>query len=215
MFVNSIVIDIITVAIIILSALAGRKRGLIKTLSGIVALILSFSIAGFLANATTDKVSDEIVKPHVESFLNSQIDSTIERTPESDTSVVSDILANLGLPPEVIENALHESISAPISSATDFLAQKITYALLFCIYFILSLIITTLLLKLVNLAAKFPGLNFVNKLAGLIFGILWGYLIVMALSFILLQFRIFLTDELVSQTFVLKFISNFSIASLF
>lgn len=215
------IVDIITVAVLVFSALRGRHRGLIKTLTGIIALILAFSLAGFLAKETTPYIADKYVSPYITSAVNYKTEELSESNTATSPDSAVDIFIKLGISEEIVGDAVSDFTDAmtksfikPIVAMTNSVAYKITYSVLFVIYFILSLLILLFLLKIVNLASKIPGINFINKTLGLILGLILGYLIVMVLSFILLKLGIGLTDELVSSTSVLKFIMNFSPAAI-
>lgn len=221
MTVTPLIIDIAAAAILIFSALRGRRRGLIKTLAGILALVLAFSAAGFLAKEAAPYVSEKYVSPYISSAVAPETEKLTDAEAASDPSAVGEIFLNLGISEHIVSDAISDFTSAmsksiiePIVAVTNSIAYKITYAALFVIFFILSLLILSLLFKILNLASKIPGLNFINKTLGLILGLILGYLIVVALSYIMLKLGIFLTDDIIRETYILKFVMNLSPASL-
>lgn len=209
-----ILIDIITVAVIVISALLGKKRGLIKTVSGILALILSFTLAGYLATATTPAISEKYVLPKVTISLEEQIDA-IAGADAEDNTAIADALEQIGVPKDIIESTFTDAIANPLNSISSFISEKLTYAVLFVVYFIILMILISLLFRLLDLASRVPVLNFINKFLGLLAGVVWGYFLVKIVSSVFTNFDFYLTNEMVSQTFILKFIMNLSFAPLF
>ncbi|MBQ5777298.1 MAG: adenylosuccinate synthetase, partial [Oscillospiraceae bacterium] len=60
-----IITDLAAIAILLISALHGRRRGFIKTISGLLALVLAFFLSSTLANATTPHISEKYVAPYI------------------------------------------------------------------------------------------------------------------------------------------------------
>lgn len=211
---NAIIVDIAAVAIILVSALIGRKRGLIKTLSWIIAVALSFSLASTLADIASPVVSEKYVVPHLTSKVEANMETNSESAPQT-PGEYSELFKKLGIPESIVTDATGEiskviaqSFTEPLKALTHNIAYKITRTILFVIFFLILLLVISLLLKIVNLASKIPGINFINKFLGLILGLVLGYLIVIILSFILTKTGTFLTDEILEQTVVLKLLCS-------
>ncbi len=207
-----LIFDIIAVAILVISSLVGRRRGLIKTVSGIIALILAFYIAGVLAKTSTPVVSEKYIAPYINQAVEKENGGAPAETPEE----IATLFSAIGIPDGIVSDAItdishtfSQSIMESISEISNTVAYKITHAVLFVIFFVLSLILLTLLMKLVNLASRIPGINFINKTFGLILGLILGYLIIVLLSQILIKSGLYLTEDILADTTVLKFITSF------
>lgn len=207
----ALILDILAVAIVIIVALIGRHRGFVKTLSWIIALTLSFSLASTFSNIASPVVSEKFVVPYLTARVEESIRSSADGAPQS-PSEYSDTFREIGVPDGIVSDAVGEisktiskSFSEPLNALTHNIAYKITRAVLFVVFFLILLLLTSLLLKLVNVAVKLPGLNFINKSLGLILGLLLGYLIVVVLSFALLRLGILITTEDLYHTHILKF----------
>ncbi len=207
----AIIIDVLAVAIVIISALIGRRRGLIKTLSWIIALFLAFSLASIFSDLASPIVSEKIVFPH----LSSKVQENIQPQAESAIkfpSEYAETFKKLGIPESIISDAtdelskvFNENLAEPLNALTHNIAYKITHALLFVVFFLVLFVVISLLLKIVNLAAKIPVLNSINKSLGLIFGLVFGYLIVVVLSYTLVKTGFYLTHNRLNETVILKF----------
>ncbi|MBR5543718.1 MAG: CvpA family protein [Oscillospiraceae bacterium] len=216
-----IIADIITVLVLLIFIFRGRQRGLVKTLAGIISLVLAFSLAGTLATSTTPYISENYVSPYIDSQITEKTETTYETQNESFYDI-KEIFVNMGIPENLVSDAftdisksLSMSFQEPLKLLTNSISYKLTFAVLFIIYFILLRLLLSLLFKLLNLASKLPVINFINKSLGLISGAILGYLIVVFLSFILVKFGLFLTESVVSETIILKHLIAFSPISLF
>ncbi len=215
-----IILDIAAVLILLFSALRGRKRGLIKTLSGIIVVVLAFTLAGRIANFTTPYISEKYVAPKIISAITPETE-TIPDENGASADTLGSLFLKLGIPKNVVTDSIEEisgelsrDLSSMVSNISHSVSHKVTYAILFLIYFVILLLVLSLVFKIINLASKIPGINFVNKAFGLILGILLGYLFIIFTSYILLKFGLFITEDAVSKTYVLKLITSFNPASL-
>ncbi len=211
-----IIVDIVAVFILIFSALRGKKRGIIKTLAGIIVVFLAFSFAGHVANITTPYLAEKYVSPRITATILPESETVVEAK-DTNPGEIADIFLKLGIPEDFVTDALDDfsdSLSRDVKAMTTKLSQsiayKITYAVSFVVYFIILLLLLSLIFKLVNVIARIPGINFVNKTLGFLFGLIFGYLLIIALSYIMLKLKIFITDDIIAKTYVLSFITNFN-----
>ncbi len=183
---------LIVLAILVVNALIGMKVGFIKTifslLSMIVALVLTLWISPYVNNYMrgNDQVYEHISKG-VEKVLPIIEEGANEKAQES-------IIDNLSLP-NSIKSSLLENNKAEVykelsvNSFKEYLKSYLTgiiiNALAFSITFIVLLIILWVLCFALNIISKLPLLNQINKLAGLLAGLIHG-LVVVWLLFILL-----------------------------
>lgn len=217
-----IVVDIVSVAILIFFIFRGRKSGFIKTLSGIVSLFLAFSLAGTFAKWTAPYISETYVAPYINEHVSLNLADEIPATEAEASLDISNAFAGLAIPESLVSDAisdftenLSKSFQETTKLITNTVAFKLTYAVLFLIYFILLRILLLFVFKLLNLTARLPGLNFINKTLGLILGAVLGYLIVIVFSYALAKLGLFLTEEIVSDTFVFKHLMSVFSLTLF
>ena len=208
-----VILDIIVVLFILIFALIGRKRGFVKLISGVLVLVLSFTLAGMLSKWTTPYLSQTFVKPEIINILLPETETV--QNPVSDTQELTSKLEKFGLSSKSITDAIDnyktqaaQSVEKAIDSLSETVAEKITRIITFIVFFILSLLLLTLFAKLLNLAAKLPIIKFFNRTGGFVLGIIWGYLVVLVLVSLMVKFKVLLTPEICEETFVLNFILN-------
>lgn len=225
-FSYSVLADIITVALIILFALRGRKRGLVKTVAGILVVIIAFFGAGYLANLTTPYISENFVEPKIRNYIVPQSEaveaSKAEEPRDADgiSESISKMLIKIGIPQDTVTEAVgsfsfdgENSISGAITDISDTISQKITYAVSCLICFVLLILILSLLVRLINMFTKIPGLNFINKTGGLLLGLVFGYIAISLTAAILTNTGILLSKDILEKTIILRFISETNLLS--
>lgn len=195
-----IIIDIIIVAIIVVSAVLAAKRGLIGTLFNLIGAVVAVTLAVVLCAPVSGFIDTNYVNPAVKSYIVGTVDATaigksnndteenkqflaekIEQMPDSLRSaleladidpdkVVADIRAGID-----VDNVI-ESIAAPISGT---ISRVIAFVALFVILCVALWVVTKLLTAVFGVL---PLGKSINKVGGILFGVLRGLVIVFIIS---------------------------------
>ncbi len=144
--------DIIVIAIALLSAYMGYKRGFIKTISRLCCIVISFIVAKFL---------NPYVSAYVrESFIGDFIYEKIANSADA---------------------ALGENIPLFMKKAGEYTANGIADTAVSIVSVLAIIIVTYLVANFIvgalNVVAKFPVISFFNKICGLATGVFTGILI--------------------------------------
>ncbi len=197
----ALIIDIIAAALLLFFILRGKKRGLIKTIAGILVIVLAFPLAGALADKTADPIAERFVTPSVSDFLAPKAEET------KNAFEFKTMLIKIGVPESLAESVVSASpVNELLSNATKTLSQKLTYALLYLIYFIILILIFKLLIKLIDKIFDLPVLNLINSLGGLLCGAVLGYLLILVTAIILINLGVLLDSQTIESTHLLRFI---------
>lgn len=156
-----IIIDIILIAIIVLSAFLGYKKGLVKLgaklFAGIIAIIITIvmykPVSGMIINNTTidEKIENAIIQ-NTTNFIN-----------ENDKT-------QNGITEHVEKNILPEQ--------AENLSKNVVYVITALVLFIAVKIILSIIISLMDFVANLPILKQFNEIGGIIYGIVRGTLIV-------------------------------------
>ena len=156
-----IIIDIILIAIIVLSAFLGYKKGLVKLgaklFAGIIAIIITIvmykPVSGMIINNTTidEKIENAIIQ-NTTNFINE-----------------NDKMQN-GITEHVEKNVLPEQ--------AENLSKNVVYVITALVLFIVVKIILSIIISLMDFVANLPILKQFNEIGGIIYGIVRGTLIV-------------------------------------
>lgn len=176
------IIDLIIIAIILVCIFFGYKRGLIgvafKFLSLILAIILAFMLHGPVSNFIINNTS---IDEKIENTISKNIDlSNYEnKTPEE----ISQTEGNI---PQVFLNQFKKSMQNTIDNTKEnveaALVKQLSNSIINITVLIILFIVIKLILLVINLIgdiiSKLPVINKFDKLGGIIYGILEGFLIV-------------------------------------
>lgn len=229
----SLIIDIVLVAIILISAWRGYKAGFITSIIGVVAVVVAIYGANLLATTYAGQFTG-LVEPFASGLIDSietkilgyspsaveeeqDFVPVVELTGDDTSSVMkvsTAVLRQLGLDEDIAE-PLAQKVSLAVDGVgtgmnvelTKVLSERLCFMALFIIAFILIMIIFTALGNILDLVFGLPGLENINHVLGGALGALRGVVIVLVIACVARYFGIvdiFLGTEIVNETHILK-----------
>ena len=183
-------VDLLLAAALAFFVFLGAKRGLFKSLTGLLVLIAAIVGAVILASYAAEPLG-AVLYPMVEEHFIEMIPLPEEMDLAgsellASAGAVADKLAQFGLDLSVLGDFLAETDGAAIvSAAAETLFLSVLQGILTVIFFILLLLALKLLVGTFNLVFKLPLLHFVNTLGGALFGLIEGGLFLFLAIFIL------------------------------
>ena len=188
---HPIIFDLLIVLIVLISTLLGRRKGFILTLCGFLALFVALIGAGVLTNLLAKPVSllalpfvenalDQVIQPTAEGAVYATIDQVIALMEQSD--LLRPLAAGVS---QAVEQGVLDMTLDAVHAVAVFLAEQLTRLVMFPLFFLLIMLIWTVLSHLLDLAFRLPGLNFLNRTAGLLLGFARGVLLAYGLCWLL------------------------------
>ena len=101
-----------------------------------------------------------------------------------------------------------------LGAVADSVAKSVAYALVYLAAFLVLLLVVWLLLRPVYLVVKLPVLRTINAVAGGALGLVWGALLVFLAVWLLQRFDVYLTQDMVERSMLLRFFATNSPLSL-
>ena len=219
-----LVFDIAILAILVLFAWRGASRGFVLSLCGLLAVIVAFVGASFLANLLAPKVGAAL-EPQFAQIIEEKLEEQFQQSdPAGDAAAglaegegyplqdVLSVLRDMGLYEELvntIDQAVQDGMTAVAASAAAAvaaaIAQSVAYTVIFLIAFVLILVAWTIFSHAMDLVTKLPGLNFLNKTGGAATGLIKGVIILFLAAWIIQYSGKLIPEETVQQTHLLKF----------
>lgn len=217
-----LIADGLVLAVLLIFACIGARRGLILSLCGLLAFVVAFLGASFAARTLSPVVADAL-EPRFAAAIEEQLNESIRQQAEAgEAAVLSpddvplegvlDALREMGFYETLIntvDRAVESGMTAVAASAAAAvaaaIAQSAAYLILFLLGFFLILLAWRLLSRALDLVARLPGLHFLNKTGGALFGLVQGCIILFVAAWLLQFFGHMLPRELVEQTVLLKF----------
>lgn len=202
----SLVPDLIVGAILIIFGFIGAKRGMFRTFSGLLTILIAVFGAMFVADHASELVSDYIA-PLFEPMVEKKLADILA---ESALSGETGSLGILGLIPGV-EKLVEGAAGALAENLAPAVAREVAHALAWVVFFVVGFVVFKLLCKLVLLLLdaidQIPGLHFLNHLIGALLGLLQGFLLLLLAVWLLTRFGV-LPEDLVEETVLLRWLTG-------
>ncbi|MBO4854477.1 MAG: CvpA family protein [Oscillospiraceae bacterium] len=204
-----IIADIVILVIIAAAVFLGVKRGLIRSLAGMVVLVAALFGAAWAARVFSPAVA-QWLRPLLEQSLLRRVET------QSHTATPGDMLSVFGYSGQTLSE-LAESVAEQVrqtgqalaNAVVDSVLHSIAYAVVYVVSFLILLIALYLAVKALDLAAKLPGIRTANGFLGGVLGLIKGILLVFLAVWILQKLQLLRTPELTEQSFLLPlFIHN-------
>lgn len=181
---------IVVLAILILNALAGYKKGLIRMVLSMVAMIIAVIVVSIVTPSLKDYMAENT------SFDDSIRDKTQEYFDDKEVFDKSEdtIIASLPLPEELKDcldkhSDKSEYTELGYKNVNDYVVGYVSDIIFTIIIYILSFIVIyigiSVLFRVLNVISHLPGIHMINKTAGLIAGLVHGLLTIW-IAFIIL-----------------------------
>ena len=160
-----ILIDIILIAILIISAFLGYKKGLVKLgaklFAGIIAIIVTIIIYKPVANLIIN---------------NTQLDENIKNTIIENASSFDQETNTITK--QVTDQVTNQVKNEILPSEAENIAKSAIYAITAIVLFIVVKIALSIIISLMDFVANLPILKQFNEIGGIAYGIVRGLLIV-------------------------------------
>lgn len=214
---TAIIFDIVLFVVLGIFMLQGKKRGLLLSLCGLLAVIVAFMGASMVADFFAPQVSATL-EPQIATALETQLNQhfgssslVLDSQDVSGNDLVA-ALQGIGLY-DVAIHALSDIIDSNISStATELIAavaasvaESIAYLIIFVISFLIILVLWNILSRAVDLVTRLPGLNALNRTGGALFGLLKGSLLLFLCAWALSYMGTVIPQDVVDNTYILNF----------
>lgn len=181
-------LDAVVILIFLLCVFIGRKRGFIKTVTGIVAFLAALAVSALLSGPVAGLIYDKAVEPTIVETVNTQVEqaegSAIEKLNsayQSLPAVVKNLLAQTGIEnvddlAQMMPTGTNTPVSESVNAVVEPLLLPLIKALCSLLLFFIVYIVAGIVLRVLNIVAKLPLLKQVNKALGLVGGIVSGAL---------------------------------------
>ena len=188
-------VDFILLAIVVLFAVAGFKKGFVKTLISSAKKIVAFVVAttfssrlgAWLKEQFFMEKAREIIKSKLSEFIGEKAATDIDLSNllDSEHSGFLSFIEKMNVDTETLSNMLISQEGKVVDNISDYIAEPcvnaISSVIAFVILFFGTLLVLLVVGAILNLIAKLPVLKGTNKLLGGILGaamgIFWAFVL--------------------------------------
>lgn len=174
-------IDITVLLIFVLSIVLGLKKGFLKTVTGLAAMVLSLA----LATAFYPYVAEIVMKTPVYDIVYENTAAVIAVPEQASDCLTTDYgTGKLGLPRDFL-NDLEKNIDTVKDTAVNVVADAIAAAAVkiisvLCVFLLVRLLLSVVI-KLAGILRRLPVIGWGDSLLGALFGLFRGLLIIYVL----------------------------------
>lgn len=218
---TSVIIDIIIAAVLILFAWLGWKRGLLRTLSELLVVVVAVVLANQIANAAAPKVVDTFLRPAAHEAIEAKVDSLDPGGQLLSHDSLASVLDGVPFVGEHVKGLLEDKIISAQDQALaegrnmllnialdladtvlDGVIRNLVRSVIFALCFALLTILLRLAVKMLNLTFSLPGLRQLNEVGGMLIGLGKGTVIVCLAVWVLALAGV-LTEEVREGSYLL------------
>lgn len=203
-----IIADVVVAAALVLAAVIGAKRGLLKSLAGVIIIVAAFFGASWAADAFDEPVA-QWMRPMLEEYIHETVSH------QQQTADVEDLLrafrfdgAGLQQQIEDVMQQITDTGASVVDAVTDSVTLSIAHAAVFVVAFLVLALVLWLVMLPLKLMTKLPGLHAINTIGGGALGLVWGVLLVFLAVWAMRRFGWLITPEMVEGSIVLKFFAT-------
>lgn len=238
-------IDLLLLAVLILCAWKGYKKGLVMNIGGILCIVVSL-YAACLVSGTFSYEVVPAVKPFANGYIEHVISTDVteelgllygDDTPLTDRQSISDAVAsdpnvahdfavltfeNLGIYETAAEQMANEAEEyADANKVTlkeavvDVVCDRMVYVAGVILCFLIILILLTFIGNIPNFTFRLPNMEEVDEIGGAILGVVKGVLFCMLLAWALKFMGIIIGENTMSETILGKFFIKIGFISKF
>ena len=211
--------DIAAAAVLLLFLILGARAGLIRSLAGLVIVVVALVGAGMIAATFADPAA-KLAAPMIEKAVTQKVEEAITaETGMLDTEradpEIGELLSMLGLDEEVkegitnrAEQTIRDTGVSVISAVVESLCRSVIYGLLYILSFLGLWLLLHVLAKAMDLLARLPGLSTLNALGGAALGFVKGVLVLFLAIWAARRLGVSFETEEVAQTYILQFFAT-------
>lgn len=209
-----IIIDLVIVAIFVVCIAIGYVKGLtgslLKIVSFVLALVISFILFKPIANFVIDHTNwDENLEQAIKQMLIKENETEeITQNSEQENQSMPDVIMNYIN--EAVEQAGTEAKNAIVEKTARQVAITIVNTIVLISLFLISRIILMLIKSLAELLTKLPVIKQCDKIGGVIYGLLEALII----TYVILAIISFMSPML-AQTSIIKGMQESYLGNLF
>ena len=214
-----VIMDIAVAAVLLLFLILGARAGLVRTLAGLLIVVVALVGAGMIAATFTDPAT-RLVAPMIEKAVTQKVEEAITAETgrlnvERVDPEIGELLSMLHLDEDVresiadrAEQTVRDSGASVISAVVESLCRTAIYGLLYILAFLGLWLLLHVLATAMDLLAKLPGLSFLNALGGAALGLVKGALVLFLAIWAARRLGVSFETEEVARTYILQFFAT-------
>ena len=211
----AIFVDIFMAACLLLALVLGVRQGFLQSLARVAIIIVALLGAAWLAEHLADPAA-KWLEPMLTEKIQQQMDG--QGAAADDPSLAAaGLLETFGFSGEALDKLVERATEKAqevgqtlLSAVVSTVLRSVAYAVVYLVSFLLLLLLLRLLLAPLHLFTRLPVVHGVNAALGGALGLVKGALLLFFAVWLLRRFQLWITPELIGQTYILRFFAEHS-----
>lgn len=211
----AIFVDIFMAACLLLALVLGVRQGFLQSLARVAIVIVALLGAAWLAEHLADPAA-KWLEPILTEKIQQQMDGQAAAADDPNLAAAG-ILETFGFSGEALDKLVESATEKAqevgqtlLSAVVSTVLRSVAYAVVYLVSFLLLLLLLRLLLAPLHLFTKLPVVHGINAVMGGALGLVKGALLLFFAVWLLRRLQIWITPELISQTYILRFFAEHS-----
>lgn len=211
----AIFVDLFMAAILLLALVLGVRQGFVQSLARVAIVIVALLGAAWLAQQLAEPAA-KWLEPVLTEKLQQQM-SGQPAAADDPSLAAAGILETFGFSGDTLDEMVRsvtekaqEVGQTLLSAVVSTVLRSVAYAVVYLVSFLLLLLLLRLLLAPLHLFTKLPGVHGINAALGGVLGLVKGALLLFFAVWLLRRLQLWITPELISQTYILRFFAEHS-----
>ena len=206
----AIFVDIFMAACLLLALVLGVRQGFLQSLARVAIIIVALLGAAWLAEHLADPAA-KWLEPMLTEKIQQQMDGQAAAADDPSLAAAG-LLETFGFSGEALDKLVESATEKAqevgqtlLSAVVSTVLRSVAYAVVYLVSFLLLLLLLRLLLAPLHLFTKLPVVHGINAVMGGALGLVKGALLLFFAVWMLRRLQIWITPELISQTYILRF----------
>ena len=209
-----VIIDALVVAFLVVFVVCGTFRGALRTLAGLLIVVVALAGAGMIASACSGpaaKLAAPLLGERIEEKVRSVMEESLPELPEPGETDLQALLDRLGLDEAVwepllerVRDSVAETGAGLVEAVAESLLHSVIYGALFLLSFLILLLLLKILLKALDLITMLPVLHGINALLGGLLGLIEGSLLLFLAVWVARKFGVSFETEFFEGAHILR-----------
>ena len=211
----AIFVDIFMAACLLLALVLGVRQGFLQSLARVAIVIVALLGAAWLAEHLADPAA-KWLEPMLTEKIQQQMDGQAAAADDPSLAAAG-LLGTFGFSGEALDKLVESATEKAqevgqtlLSAVVSTVLRSVAYAVVYLVSFLLLLLLLRLLLAPLHLFTKLPVVHGINAVLGGALGLVKGALLLFFAVWLLRRLQIWITPELISQTYILRFFAEHS-----
>lgn len=222
-------IDIVFLAVLVLFTVLGWKRGLLRTLTELLAVVLALVLSAQMARAAAPVVIDKALRPATHAAIEQRVaeltgENMPELQPSAELEQVVEAIPNdfIRKQAQALLGGFENSVESALASTPEMLAQAgkdvadtvldgvvrdLVQSLLCAALFVVLSVVLRLLGRVLRIAEKLPGIRQLSELGGAVIGLGKGVILACLVLWVLGQTGV-ISPEMAEESVAMRFLSH-------